>query len=361
MSNQQFERFRMRARRVTLPEDVRESVIDELRDERGDRARGPRRARRGRPVTRRAVVAAGLGTLGVAAGYLALSVIARPDPAEPGADAPATEPEGNFFALAAYADGAPYGDNTVIARQMVGSAGSRGGRPGLYWYAARTLNFSVTGAGIEKIAYTLEGDVVGFPEGAAEETPLERPYAYLDALYNHPDQVGDGEAYPDHGGTLDGFTVDYAGQEQDQDDFNRQIWTHFPTDDELEELYRQQNALFEARDGTYESELADRRASNAFWSAVERRSIDVLMQLTLALTVTFENGETKTKRYTIGIRDDYDDVIATFDEKDAELSAQMSIYQDNPDHQEEYEEAYQDWQELMESYPDDLFTLTELT
>ena len=177
---------------------------------------------------------------------------------------------------------------------MVGSAGSRGGRPGLYWYAARTLNFSVTGAGIEKIAYTLEGDVVGFPEGAAEETPLERPYAYLDALYNHPDQVGDGEAYPDHGGTLDGFTVDYAGQEQDQDDFNRQIWTHFPTDDELEELYRQQNALFEARDGTYESELADRRASNAFWSAVERRSIDVLMQLTLALTVTFENGETKT-------------------------------------------------------------------
>ena len=44
MSNQQFERFRMRARRVTLPEDVRESVIDEMRVERGDRARGPRRA-----------------------------------------------------------------------------------------------------------------------------------------------------------------------------------------------------------------------------------------------------------------------------------------------------------------------------
>ena len=359
MSSQQFERVRMRARRVTLPEDVRESVIDEMRVERGDRARGPRRARQGRPITRRAIIGAGLGTLGIAAGYLALSVVTRPDFAGPAGETPAAEPEGNFFALAAYADGTPYGDNTVIARQMVSSAGSRGGRAGLYWYAARTLNFGVTGAGIEKIAYTLEGDVVGFPEGAAEGAPLERPYAYLDALYNHPDQVGEGEAYPDHGGTLDGFTVDYTNQEQDQDDFNRQIWTYFPTDDELEELYRQQNALFEARDGTYESELADRRASNAFWSAVERRSADVLAQLTLALTATFENGETQAKRYAIGTRDDYDDVVAAFDEKNAELSAQMSIYQDDPDHQAEYEAARQDWEELMESYPDDLFTLTE--
>lgn len=360
MSSYQFERFRMRARRVALPEDVRESVIDEMKVEKGERARGSRRRRGvGSPVTRRAVIAAGLGTLGVAAGYLALSVVTRPSPAEPTAGVPTAEPEGNFFALAAYADGTPYGDNTVIARQMVGSAGSRGGRAGLYWYAARTLNFDVTGTGIEKIAYALEGDVVGFPEGDREETPLDRPYAYLDALYNHPDQVGEGEAYPDHGGTLDGFTVDYAGQEQDQDDFNRQIWTYFPTDDELEELYQQRNALFEARDGTYESELADRRANNAFWSAVERRSADVLAQLTLALTATFENGETQAKRYAIGTRDDYDDVVAAFDEKNAELSAQMSIYQDDPDHQAEYEAAYQSWQELMESYPDDLFTLTE--
>ena len=68
MSSQQFERFRTRARRVALPEDVRKSVIDEIRAEKGECARGSRRRRgAGSPVTRRAVIAAGLGTLGVVA------------------------------------------------------------------------------------------------------------------------------------------------------------------------------------------------------------------------------------------------------------------------------------------------------
>lgn len=362
MSSQQFERFRMRARNVTLPENVRESVIDEIRVEKGERVRSSRQGRgAGSPVTRRFIVTAGLGSLGIAAGYLALSVAARPDPAEPAEGVRATEPEGNFFALAAYADGTPYGDSTVIAKQMVGSAGAYGGSPGLYWYAARTLNFDVAGTSIEKISYALEGEVVGFPEGGAEGVPLDRPYAYFDALYNRPDQVEGGEAHPDHGGTPDSFTVDYASQERDQDDFNRQIWTYFPADAKLDELHRQMDALLEVRDGTYESELAYMRASNAFWSAVERRSVKVLAQITLALTATFENGETKTKRYTIGIRDDYDDAIAAFDEKEAELSALMAIYRDDPDRQAEYEAAYQDWQEFMKSRPDDLFTLTELT
>ena len=361
MSSQQFKQFRTRARKVTLPEDVRESVLDEIRIDKGERARGPRRSHRERRgVTRRTFVGAGLGVLGIAATYLALTIVTRPDPAEPTGKAPADASGDNFFALTAYAEGAPYGDNTVIAKQMVGSSGSRGGRAGFHWYAARTLNFDVTGEGIERIEYELEGDIVGFPEDDREETPLDRPYAYFDALYNHPDQVGTGDAHPDHGGTFDSFTVDYTSQEKDQVDFNRQIWTYFPTDDELEELHRQQDGLHEARDGTYERELAYMRASNAFWSALERRSVDVLTQLTLALTVTFESGETQTKRYVIGVRDGYDDAIATFDEKDAELDARMSIYQDDPDHQEEYEEAHQDWQELMESYPNDLFTLTEL-
>ena len=190
MSSQQFERFRMRVRNVTLPENVRESVIDEIRVEKGERVRSSRQGRgAGSPVTRRFIVTAGLGSLGIAAGYLALSVAARPDPAEPAEGVRATEPEGNFFALAAYADGTPYGDSTVIAKQMVGSAGAYGGSPGLYWYAARTLNFDVAGTSIEKISYALEGEVVGFPEGGAEGVPLDRPYAYFDALYNHPDQV----------------------------------------------------------------------------------------------------------------------------------------------------------------------------
>ena len=76
MDRHTLEQFRTRARRVTLPDDVRESVLDEIRVEKGERARGPRRTRRPqRSMTRRAAVGAGLAVLGGAAALLALSVM----------------------------------------------------------------------------------------------------------------------------------------------------------------------------------------------------------------------------------------------------------------------------------------------
>lgn len=351
MNRQDIDRFQAHARKVRLPGHVKDAVVNKLAD--SDAASEPSQRPR-RLVTRRAVIGTGLGLAGAAAALLALSVITKPDPS--GSPAAA---EDNFFALTAYAEGTPHGEDSVIAKQMVGPAGSRG-ESSSGWYAARTINFSVTGAGIKTITYRLEGDVVAPATSVPDEgTPLDRPVAYFDSLPKNRDDIDAGEALPDGGGTYDSFTVDYTSQADDQNAFNRQIWTFFPTDDEIETLDRQKDALYEARDGSYESELEAQKASNAFWSLVERRSVDVLAQVTLALDVTFENGGTQTKRYTIGIRDDYDDVIATFDEKDADLSARMHVYRDDPDHQEEYEETYQDWQELMESRPDDLFTLTE--
>ena len=352
MNRQDIDRFQAHARKVSLPGHVKDAVLDKLADS-GSTPEPSQRPRR--LVTRRAVIGTGLGLAGAAAALLALSVITRPDPS--GSPAAAG---GNFFALTAYAEGTPYGEGSVIAKQMVGPAGSRG-ESSSGWYAARTINFSVTGAGIKTITYRLEGDVVSPPTSVLDEgAPLDRPVAYFDSLPRNRDNIDAGEALPDGGGTYDSFTVDYASQSDDQSAFNRQIWTFFPTDDEIETLHQQMNALYEARDGSYESELEAQKVSGAFWSLIERRSVDVLAQVTLALDVTFENGDTQTKRYAIGTRDDYDDVVAEFDEREAELSAAQQVYRDDPAHQAEYDAALQGWQDLMESRPDDLFTLTEL-
>lgn len=351
MNRQDIDQFQAHARKVSLPSHVKGAVLDKLADSGATSEPSPRPRQL---VTRRAVIGTGLGLAGAAAALLALSVITRPDPiGDP------TAAGGNFFALTAYAEGAPYGDS-VIAKQMVGPAGSRG-ESSSGWYAARTLNFAVTGTGIKTITYRLEGDVVAPATSVPDDdTPLDKPVAYFDSLPKNRGEIDSGEALPDGGGTYDSFTVDYASQADDQNAFNRQIWTFFPTDDEIETLSQQKDALYEARDGSYESELAAAKASNAFWSLIERRSVDVLAQITLALDVTFENGDTQTKRYAIGTRDDYEDVVAEFDEKEAELSATQQVYRDDPAHQAEYDAAFQGWQDLMKDRPDDLFTLTEL-
>lgn len=354
MDRQTFDRFRARARKVELPAGVRESVINEICVEKGNRngnrSRAPRHPRR--TVTRRAVVGAGLAAAGTAAAFLVLGVILRPDEQDPTAD------EKNFFTLTAYAEGAPDADGTVIAKQMVGGSGSRGGSPEHGWYAARTLDFSVTGTGVRTIAYSIEGPYVRQPP--TEETITE-PSVYLDLIHDGAfyEQGGE-EDPPTASGTYDGFTVEYADQETDQELLNRLIWTAFPSDDELDALHQEQEDLWAARwaNETCESVLAALRADNAFWSLVEKRSAELIAQTELVLTVTFENGETQVKRYTIAPREDFDSIVAERDEKSAEYSAQIELYRDDPARQAEVEAARQALEELHASTPD-LYLLTE--
>lgn len=76
MDRHTLESFRTRARRVALPEDVRKSVLDEVRAEKSERARGPRRPRRGRGgVTRRTFVRAGAVAAGAAAAFLGANAL----------------------------------------------------------------------------------------------------------------------------------------------------------------------------------------------------------------------------------------------------------------------------------------------
>lgn len=350
MDRQTIDRFRTRARRVELPADVYESVIDELRIEKGDHARHtPRRPHRA--ITRRAVVGAGLATAGAAAAFLALSVILRPDEQDPAKE------EMNFFTLTAYAEGTPSADGTVIAKQMVSESGSRGGSDDLGWYAAHTFDFDVTGTGVGTIAYSIEGPYVRQPP--TEETITE-PSVYLDFIHDGSFYEQEGGDHPVASGTYNSFTVEYANQSTEQELLNRIIWTVFPSDDELDTLHQEQENLWAVRQAneTYESILAALRASNAFQSLIERRSADLIAQTTLVLTVTFEDGDTQTKRYTITPRDDFDEIVAERDEKSAEYAALIEFYRDDPAHEEEVEAARLALEELHASTPD-LYALTE--
>ncbi len=352
MDRHTLEQFRTRARRVALPEDVRESVLDEIRVEKGERARGPRRTRRTqRSMTRRAAVGAGLAVLGGAAALLALSVIVRP-----GEDAPAAA-ESNWFALKAYADGISQGESTVLAQRSISLAGSLGEGDNSGWYAAHSIDLRCEGANIDRIDYALEGEFVS-PEGQPEEGFVGNA-VWFDALYSRPYEVGEGEAYPDHGGAGAGFSVSYEEQQADEENFNRQVWTSFPTDDEIREARAEKDALpIDA--ASLDEEMARQQALNRFRFVLERRSADILAQTTLVMTVTFADGSEQVKRYRISPSEDFDEAYQDYLDREARSSAVLSYYRDVEPKPEEYLEAREAADGLYSNWPN-LYTITEVT
>ena len=348
MNKQTFDRFRERAQGVRLPDSVRDNVYSEMSSEKN---RAPRRP----SVTRRAAVGVGLGLVGTAAALLAASVVARPD-----ADDPAATPAGNWFVLRAYAEGVQQDGSTVLARQSVSLAGSLGGSESSGWYAAHSVNFACEGSGIESITYAIEGDYVS-EEGQPGEG-LSTCAVWLDALYSHPDQTEANEAYPDHGGAHTSFTVSYEEQAADEDNFNRQIWTSFPDDEELATAHKELEAKYPfgyIADLSWEQALEYERLNNRRRLLLEKRSGELLAQTTLVMTAACTDGSTLTRRYAIAPREDFDQAYAEFLEAEVEPSATVSLYRNDPDHAAEVEQAFATLDTLL-SEPPDLYTITEL-
>lgn len=351
MDRHTLEQFRTRARRVTLPDDVRESVLDEIRIEKGERARGPRRPRRPqRSMTRRAAVGAGLAVLGSAAALLALSVIVRPGEGDPAAAGD------NWFALKAYADGLSQGESTVLAQRSISLAGSLGGSESSGGYAAHSIDLRCEGANIDRIDYALEGEFVS-PQGQPNEG-FTGSAVWFDALYSRPYEVGEGEAYPDHGGAGASFSVSYEEQQADEESFNRQIWTSFPGDDEIREARTARDA-FSMDSASLDEEVAYQQALNRFRFVLERRSADILAQTTLVMTVTFADGSEQVKRYRIAPSEDFDETYQDYLDRQARNAAILSYYRDDEPKPEEYLEAQEASDELSSNWPD-LYTITEI-
>ena len=347
MDRHALERFRARARKVALPEDVRESVLDEIRIDRGERARGPRRPRRERRVvTRRTFVRVGAVAAGGVVAFLGANALVNH----------AAGKRGNWFALKAYADGISQGESTVLAQRSISLAGSLGGSESSGWYAAHSIDLRCEGANIDRIDYALEGEFVS-PEGQPYEGFIGSA-VWFDAQYSRPYEVGEGEAYPDHGGTGAGFSISYEEQQADEDGFNRQVWTSFPTDDEIREARAAGDALpIEA--ASLEDEVARRQADNRLRFVLERRSAEILAQTTLVMTVTFADGSEQVKRYRISPSEDFDETFQGYLDSQARNGAILSYYRDVEPKPEEFIEAQEASDGLYANWPD-LYTITEL-
>lgn len=338
------------AKNVQLPESVQNNVLDAARADYAITSQR-RPSRQPRVFTRRTVLRVGALAAGTAVAFLGLSLLSRLNDADPGA-AP-----GNTFTLRAYAEGIPQGDNTVLAQKSISMGGSLGGSENGGWYVAHSIDLTCQGVGIKTIAYSIEGDYVSEEGQPSENAPAKA--VYLDASYRRPYEIGEGEVTPDGGGTPTSFTVSYGGQEADDADFNRRIWTSFPNDEELTECYTPFEQAYGSARSTYEEELAAIQASDAFRFLLEKRSSELLAQTMLAMTVTFEDGSTQTKRYIIAPIPDFDDVLHSYFDADAEISAYLSFYRDAEPKPEDYEEICAQAQEHYGTRPN-LYTITEL-
>ena len=165
MDRHTLEQFRTRARKIMLPEDVRESVLDEIRVEKGERARSPRRPRRERQgVTRRTFVRAGAVAAGGAAAFLGANALMNHLAGE----------KDNWFALTAYAEGTeePDGSRLALGETFGGRISWAGGvdpeSDGDDLLMVHTeLNLSCTGDNVDTLTYQLEGDNVLTAQGSA--------------------------------------------------------------------------------------------------------------------------------------------------------------------------------------------------
>lgn len=293
MDRSTLEQFRTRARRVTLPEDVRESVLDEIRAERGERTRDPRRPRRERRgVTRRTFVRAGAVAAGGVAAFLGASALMNR----------LADKEGNWFALTAYAEGTGGEGNTHLAlgRLFNGTLGWSGGPESEFIMVNTVLDLTCTGANVRTITYSLEGDNVIAEQGLRMESGL----ASRQGIWIH---------WP--GGSVQSYTVPYDEQiRTDTTGSDYRVYANAPLGDEMRGLLAQMQDLHDAISAGDEpsedqlgqmAELSDRGSV----CALEVLATE-LERATLVMTADFSDGSAQTKRYAFSTREGYAQIYA---------------------------------------------------
>lgn len=310
MLRQEFDRFRSLTNGVSLPKSVRDNVLEAARTEGPADAAAPRHSRRpaARSVTRRTALRVGTVAAGSVVALLGLSILGRPE---------AETAPGNYFVLKAYADGTSQDDGSVLLSQGDINWGGGGGDSSNGWMTwGHDINFACEGVGIDRIDYRLEGGLVG---EVYNETCV-----FFIANANRTD-IGLNEVVPE-GCTPDAFSVSYEEQDADKNSFTRGINTCFRPSSETQAAREASDAIDWLSLSALEEYMAAQRAQNAERVAYEREFANLVSQVTLAMTVTYENGDTQTKRYAIGPRENFDQVYADYLESGVELSAESSLH-----------------------------------
>lgn len=316
MNRHTLEQFRTRARKVTLPEDVRESVLDEIRAEKGERARGPRRLRRERRgVTRRTFVRVGAVAAGSVAAFLGASALMNHFADE----------KNNWFALTAYAEGAeePDGSRLALGEKFGGRISWSGGvdpatSVSELLMVSTEFNLACTGDNVDTLTYRLEGDNI--LTGAD--------------IYTCPGLwmfQSDAEGV----GTVEGFTVEYGDQDTtglpsgvSENATHYAIHANVPFEkgDEIWELIAKllnvdpetgEHVTPEVT-GYYEGARYRNELMNQVALYAAELFAEELAKATLVMTATFNDGSEQTKRYSFSPREDYTKIYADYLEEDWE-------------------------------------------
>lgn len=316
MDRHTLEQFRARARKVTLPEDVRESVLDEIRVEKGERARGPRRPRREqRGVTRRAFVRVGAVAAGGIAAFLGVNALMNH----------AAGKRGNWFALTAYAEGTeePDGSRLALGETFGGRISWAGGvdpesdRDDLLMVHTE-LNLSCTGDNVDTLTYRLEGENVG-----TNTDVYSKPGIWI----FQSDYEGSGP--------VASFTVDYDSQDTQSLQAlltgrlaYYAVYANIPVPDdlvpiflELQEIGEAQMERSEGSETIIETDEEQQREAELMRQVGVRVAeffAEELAKTTLVMTATFNDGSEQTKRYSFSPREDYTQIYADYLEEDWE-------------------------------------------
>lgn len=320
--------FCTRARKVTLPEDVRESVLDEIRVEKGERARGPRRPRREqRGVTRRTFVRAGAVAAGGVAAFLGANALMNHLAGE----------KNNWFALTAYAAGTeePDGSRLALGETFGGRIGWAGGvdpttNGNDLIMASTELNLSCTGDNVDTLTYQLEGDNVLTADGATEDEIYFSSGIWIQwATTYRPGEKSSGP--------VDSFTVDYENQDPNGlldalagTNASYSVYANIPVPDDLVPVFLEMQEISETvaerSEGsetiveTDEEQQRNTELMDQVGVRVAELFADELAKTTLVMTAAFNDGSEQTKRYSFAPREDYTQIYADYLEEDREAS-----------------------------------------
>ena len=295
MDRHTLEQFRARARRVSLPEEVRESVLDKIRIEKGERARGPLRPHREQHgITRRTFVRVGAVATGSLAAFLGGSALMSNLGGE----------KSNWFALTAYAEGIDETDGTHLAlgRLFNGALGWSGGPESELLMVNTVLDLTCTGDNVRTITYSLEGENVLTEQGLRMESGL----ASTQGIWIY---------WPE--GSVESYTVSYDEQPgKDSSAVGYRVYANAPLNDEARKLLVEMQELNSTiSEGGEPSEEQLRRhaelSNRGTVCALEVLAAE-LEKATLVMTAGFADGSTQTKRYAFSPREGYAQIFADY-------------------------------------------------
>ena len=311
MNKRTIDEFRMQAKSVRLPDDVRKSVLDVARGGQGSELGITSTTRSHRHfehkmVSRALAVAACVVVTLVVTAFSGISGLPWSIGGSGAAGSGAT---GNSFELKAYAEGIPQGGETLLALDDFngGSFGGCGGGDGM-WEESHDFNLTCTGDNITSVSYALEGPHVIEPDVSGTNPGI---------LFQNERNDQEGPGIVSYSSTS--FSVSYDSQSTSEQGFQRHLVIRFAEPDEMKAIEDQLDTLT-ARPDPGGAAADDVRQQESLWSQLEylseKQCAQVLSETTLVMTVTFDDGTTQTRSYVIAPVDD-------FDEKYSEYSSQL--------------------------------------